>query len=336
MNRETDDSPDYGEYKKLWNETMSAEEDRRTCLTDLFSRAEILWRMMRGTYAVTDGDLLAKMDERKRISVYQDQGLEVICSECGRQYTIRDTLRPACVYCGNIPAGLQGHIAFDGSSIFAPFPEWLRRTEHAYMSKTADIQFASPFSPPTTKDSHPAAAVLKGLSALVLPIPIHIGGLIKAGTGNTGSPLGAVQSVNYGPLLDRFCAVLFSIWEIFREKTDAGVESLAEEVFRLLDKLAPKQSPDAHRPPFEYLMVLTDAVRNLVSAAASFSDEDYAKMSDSLAKERAARSPDAPVPVCRVCGRPIQSLKSGPVACIYCGTKIEQDPAAYLFNVRFD
>ena len=337
MNRETDNSTDMDEYRERWNKTLNVEAERRNALKELYIRAEILWLLMREKYAVTDEDLLAKMNGLKKRSVYQDPGLPVTCSECGRAYSIRDTLRPACAYCGNIPSGIEGNIPFDGSSLFAPFPEWLRGTDLWSLSKTADISFASAAAAPPVNDFHPAASVLKGFATLVIPFSSNIASIVNANLKRTGVPQTLDKSeVNYAPLLERYCSVLLSVWEIFREKTDAKAASLAEEVFRLLDKLGAELVPSEHRPPFEYLSVLTDSVRNLVFAAATLTEADYAIMSDRLAKERAAQSPDASVPVCRVCGRPIQSLKSGPVACIYCGTKIEQDPAAYLFNVRFD
>ena len=335
MNRETEEIPEYGEYKKNWNDTVNAEEERRACLKDLFSRAEVLWRLMRTVYAVTDCGLLAKLDDLKKRSVYPDPGIPVTCAECGRAYAIRDTLRPACAYCGSFPSGAEGRIPFDGASLFAPFPEWLRGTEHTFMAKTADISFSNPFIAKPSMDFHPAGVVLKGLSALVMPIPIHIGGSGKSGRKGSGTPQREGHSVNYAPLLDRYCSVIFSIWEIFREKTDSEASSLAEEIFRLLDKLASEPVPSEHRPPFEYLSVLTDSVRNIFIAAVSLTEADFAKMSDSLAETRSASHANEPAPICRVCGRPIQSLKSGPAACIYCGTKIEQDPAAYLFRVRF-
>ncbi len=337
MNRENDKIPDINEYRKNWNDTLNVEAERRAVLKKLFSRAKILWRLMRDTYAVTDNDLLAKMDDLKKRSAYPDPGLPATCAWCGRTYTIRDTLRPACVYCGNFPAGVEGYIPFDGSSLFAPFPEWLRGTDLTALARTADISFTGSAPTPPAKDFHPAAAVLKGVAALVMPFSNSIATIINADSKRTGAlKTGALPVFNYAPHLERFCSLMLSIWEIFREKTNIPVVSLAEEVFRILDKLAAELVPSEHRPPFEYLSVLTDAVRNIVFAAASLTDSDYVKMSDSLDEERTAARADEAAPVCRVCGRPIQSLKSGPVACIYCGTKIERDPAAYLFQIRFD
>jgi DNA-directed RNA polymerase subunit RPC12/RpoP len=337
MDRETDNSKDMEEYRKHWNDMLNVEGERRAVLKELYFRTEILWRLMREKYAVTDSDLLSKLDTLKRKSVYPDQGIPVTCSACGRAYSIRDTLRPACTYCGNIPSGIEGQIPFDGASLFAPFPEWLRGTDLWSMSKTADISFGSAAPAATTNDFHPAASVLKGFASLVIPFSGSIASIVKADSKRTGGAQTLDKSdVNYAPILQRYCSVLLSIWEIFREKTDTGAVTLAEEVFRLLDKLAAELVPSEHRPPFEYLSVLTDAIRNLFIAAASLTDADFTGISDSLAETRAASKENQPAPICRVCGRPIQSIKSGPVACIYCGTKIEQDPAAYLFQVRFD
>lgn len=334
MNQNTDHTADMDECRKHWNNTLNVEAERRTVLKELSFRAEVLWRLMREKYALNDTDLLSKMDVLKRRSSSPAPGIPADCAECGRAYTIRDTLRAACPYCGSIPSDIKGHIPFDGSSLFAPFPEWLRGTDLTSLSSTAGLSFGSTAA--KTDTFHPGS-ILKGLGSLIMPFSNSIAAIATAEMKRTGAPKTLDKSeVNYAPLLQRYCAVLLSIWEIFREKTDTGAMALAEELFRLLDKLSADIVPSEHRPPFEYLSVLTDSLRNMILAAVSLTDANFREMSDSLAAVRAESRANEPAPVCRVCGRPLPSNKSGPASCIYCGTRIEQDPAAYLFQVRFD
>ena len=328
MNREADVSVDIDEYRKRWSDTINAEAERAAALEKVYFRAEVIWKLMCAAYAVTDQDLLNKLDDLHRNTISPDKGLTVTCPVCDRQYRIFDTLRPACVYCGDLPSEIEGRIPFDGSSLFVPFPEWLRGTDFFTLSKATDIPF---LNPDHTNEGKLYSIMLQKITPFVMPLIMPLANNI----GEDEESLKKSHGINFTPHLQKFCSVLLSMWQIFYEKTGAGVESLAGEVFRLLDKLAEERAPAIPMPPFEYLSILTAAVSNKVFTAASRTESDYKEMSDRLAEERAAVHENEISSFCPVCGRRIQALKSSPGTCMYCGSKIEPDSAAKLFRVKF-